>query len=68
MSVDSDNLLPDHSCLKLQQLLQEYDHVFDHKSTGYNSAAGPIQATVNIDPVQPPQCKGTFRSTHATNL
>ena len=58
MSLDPDNLLLDHSCLKFQQLLQEYDCIFDPKITGYNGAAGPIQATVNICPVQPPQCKG----------
>ena len=58
VSVDPDNLLPDQSRLKFQQLLQEYDHVFDPKITGYNGAAGPIQATVNIGPVQPPQRKG----------
>ena len=58
VSVDPDNLLPDQSHLKFQQLLQEYDRVFDPKITGYDGAAGPIQATVNIGPVQPPQCKG----------
>lgn len=58
MSVDPDNLLPDHSRLKFQQLLQECDRVFDPNITGYNAAAGPIQDTVNIGPVQPPQCKG----------
>ena len=58
MSVDPDNLLPDQSRLKFQQLLQEYDRVFGPKITGYNGAAGPIQGTVNIGPVEPPQCKG----------
>ena len=57
MSVDPDNLLPDQSRLKFQQLLQEYDHVFDPKIIGYSGADGPIQATVNIGPVQPPQHK-----------
>ena len=58
VSVDPDNLLPDQSHLKFQQLLQEYDRVFDPKIIGYNGAAGPIQATVNIGPLQPPQRKG----------
>ena len=58
VSVDPDNLLPDQFRLKFQQLLQEYDRVFDPKITGYNGTAGPIQATVNIGPVQPPQRKG----------
>ena len=42
VSVDPDNLLQDQSRLKFQQLLQEYDRVFDPK----------------IGPVQPPQRKG----------
>ena len=58
VSVDPDNLLPDQSRLKFQQLLQEYDRIFDNQITGYNGTAGPIQATVNIGPVQPPQRKG----------
>ena len=58
VSVDPDNLPLDQSRVKFQQLLQEYDRVFDPKITGYNGAAGPIQATVNIGPVQPPQRKG----------
>ena len=61
VSVDPDNLLPDQSRLKFQQLLQEYDSVFDPKITGCNGAAGPIQATVNIGPVQPPQHKGCMQ-------
>ena len=58
LSVDPDNLLPDQSRRKFQQLLQEYDRVFDPQIIGYSGAAGPIQATVDIGPVQPPQRKG----------
>ena len=61
MSIDPDNLLPDQSRVKFQLLRQEYDRVFDPKITGYNDAAGPIQATLNIGPVQPPQRKGRIR-------
>ena len=50
--------MADQSRLKFQKLLQEYGCVFDPKITGYNGAADPIQATANIDPVQPPQHKG----------
>ena len=57
VSVDPDNLLPEDNRLKFRQLLQAYDSVFDPEITGHNGAAGPIQATVNIGPVQPPQCK-----------
>ena len=58
VSVDPDNLLPDQSRLNFQQLLQEYDHVFDPKIIGYSGADGPIQATVNIGTVQSHQHKG----------
>jgi len=57
VSVDPDHLLPEQVRLKFQQLLQEYDHVFDPKITGYNGSADPIQATVNIGLVQPPKLK-----------
>ena len=59
VSVDPDNSLPEDTRLQFQQLLLKYDSVFDPDiSSGYNGAAGPIQATVNIGPVQPPQRKG----------
>ena len=58
VSIDPDKLLSDKTRLQFQQLLQTYDSVFDPNITGYNGAAGPIQATVNIGPVQPPQHKG----------
>ena len=57
VSVDPDHLLPDQFRLKFQQLLQEYDRVFDLKITGYNGAAGPIRATVNIWPSTAPSAQ-----------
>ena len=54
-----DNSLPEDTRLQFQHLLLEYDRVFNPDiSSGYNGAAGPIQATVNIGPVQPLQRKG----------
>ena len=38
--------------------MKTYDRIFDPDITGYNGAAGPILASVNIGPVQPPQRKG----------
>ena len=58
VSIDPDNILPEDLRVKLRQLLQTYDRVFNPDITGYNGAAGPIQASVNIGPVQPPQRKG----------
>ena len=57
MSVDPNKLPPDQFRLKFQQLLHEYERIFDPKMTGCNGAAGPFQATVNIGPVQSPQHK-----------
>ena len=58
MSIDPDNILSEDLRVKLRHLLQTYDRVFNPDLTGYNGAAGPIQASVNIGPVQPPQRKG----------
>lgn len=54
VSIDPDNILPEDLHLKLQQVLQTCDRVFDPDITGYNGTAGPIQAYMNIGPVQPP--------------
>ena len=40
-----------------QQSLIDFNHVFDPKFTGYNGEAGPIEVTVIIGSVQPPQHK-----------
>ena len=58
VSIDPDNILSEDLRVKLRHLLQTYDRVFNPDITGYNGAAGPIQASVNIGPVQPPQRKG----------
>ena len=57
MSIDSDNILPEDLRVKFRQLLQTYDRIFDPDITGYNGAAGPILASVNIGPVQAPPTK-----------
>ena len=68
VSLDPDKLLPDATRLKFQQLLQKYDGVFNPDITGYNGAAGPIKATVNMGPVQPPQRKGRVPQYSRNNL
>ena len=68
MSLDPDKLLPDGTRLKFQQLLQTYDRVFNPDITSYHGAAGPIQATVNMGPVQPPQRKGCVPQYSRNNL
>ena len=39
-------------------MLQTHDKVVNPAIVGYNGIAGPVQASVNIGPVQPPQRKG----------
>ena len=58
VSLDPDCLLSTEERHMFQQSLIDFDHVFDPKITGYNGAAGPTEATVNIGSVQPPQRKG----------
>ena len=42
----------------LRTQLEEYDIVFSPAFQGYNGAAGPFQAVVNMCYAHPPQCKG----------
>ena len=58
MSIAPNNILPEDLRVKFRQLLKTYDRIFDLDKTGYNGAAGPILASMNIGPVQPPQRKG----------
>ena len=67
VSIDPDNILSEDLRVKLRHLLQTYDRVFNPDITGYNGAAGPIQSSVNIGPVQPPQRKAAFPNTPVTN-
>ncbi|KAL9974235.1 hypothetical protein ACROYT_G011250 [Oculina patagonica] len=55
---DSDNVFPEDIRNQFRQVPLTYDDVFNPSSIGYNGAAGPIEATVNMGPVQPPQRKG----------
>ena len=58
-----DNQIPDPL---RNQLRQKFDSVFNPDIPGYNGAAGHIEATVNMGPVQPPQSK-VFPSIPAMN-
>ena len=51
-------MLPKDIKSKFQSVLTEYDSVFDPDIKGYNGAAGPFEAKVNMGPVEPPQRKG----------
>ena len=56
--LDPDSALPAEVKTQFQDLLYEFDDVFDPKFKGYNGGAGRFQAVVNMGPVQPPQRKG----------
>ena len=58
MLVDPEGRLPQDIALQFRALHKEYDLVFDPQITGYNGAAGPFTAKVNMGPVEPPQRKG----------
>ena len=58
VQIDPDNLLPQEIQAEFQALVLEYDAVFDPIYKGYNGAAGPFKAKVNMGPVEPPQRKG----------
>ena len=58
VEVDPDNILPDTIRNQFREVLQTHDEVFNPTIVGYNGTAGPVQASVNMGPVQPPQRKG----------
>ena len=58
VSVDPDKLLSDTTRNQFKQALYKYDNIFKPDIPGYNGAAGPIEAQVNMGPVEPPQRKG----------
>ena len=58
VSVDPDNILPNNISQDFRDLLEVHDEVFNPTISGYNGAAGPFEAVVNMGPVQPPQRKG----------
>ena len=57
MRLDPDNLPPSDIKAKFSSLLHEYDNVFDPNIGGYNGAAGPFEAKVNMGPVEPPSAR-----------
>ena len=58
VTLDPDNMFAHSERSKFWALLEQYDEVFDPVFQGYNGAAGPFEAVVNMGPAQPPQRKG----------
>ena len=58
VEVDPDNILPDTVRNQFREVLQTHDKVFNPAIVGYNGIAGPVQASFNMGPVQPPQRNG----------
>ena len=57
VSLDPDKLFTPDMRTKFSALLEEYHSAFDPNFPGYNGAAGPFTAKVNMGPVEPPQRK-----------
>ena len=58
VKLDPDSILPESIRTEFSLVLERYDDVFDENISGYNGAASPFEAVVNMGPVQPPQRKG----------
>ncbi len=58
IQLDSSNTLPNIVRSHFYQLHKDFDQVFNPTYPGYNGAAGPIEAVVNMGPTLPPQRKG----------
>lgn len=58
VSLDPDSIMTPAIRDKFWEVHREFDEVFNPQFRGYNGAAGPFQARVNMGPVQLPQRKG----------
>ena len=67
VEVDPDNILPETICKQFRKVLQTHSEVFNPAIVGYNGIAGPVQASVNMGPVQPPQRKAVFLNIPVTS-
>jgi hypothetical protein len=56
--VDPDTFLSEEIRIKFKNMLHKYDSLFNPHFSGYNGAVVPLEAKVNMGPVQPPQRKG----------
>ena len=68
VSVDPDNQLTPTQKSGFNSVLAEFDDVFSPEIPGYNDAAGPFKAVINMGPVQPPQRKGRVPQYDRTRL
>ena len=57
--VDPDTVLSEEIRMKFKDMLRKYDSVFNPCFSGYHGVSGPLDAKVNLGPIQPPQRKGT---------
>ena len=58
IQTDPDHILPETVRNKFHELHQSFADTFDPNFPGYNGHVGPLKATVNMGPVEPPQRKG----------
>ena len=55
--IDPDNMLNKQERKKFIDINKRFDSVFSPEFGTYNDRSGPIRASINIGPVEPPQCK-----------
>ena len=58
VSIDPDAHLSSEERQLFEHINHEYHKAFNAQGKAYNGRSGPIQAIVNMGPVQPPQRKG----------
>lgn len=54
VQVDPDNMLCKNQKAEFRNLLNKFNDVFNRNFKGYNGAVEPLEAKVNMGPVQPP--------------
>ena len=68
MSIEPDYILSEDLRVKFLELLQTCDRIIDPDMIGYNGAADPSLASVNICPVQRPNEKAACPTAPRTNI
>ena len=68
MSIEPDYILSEDLRVKFRELLQTCDRIIDPDMIGYNGAADPSLASVNIGPVQRPNEKAACSTAPRTNI
>lgn len=68
VSVDPDDQLTPSTCDRFHFLHRKYDNVFNPIIGQYNDYSGPVRASINIGPVEPPTNKARMPYYNTDNL